>query len=97
MFITSGDLIELEGANVNIKGGTDIFIEPGLSVLGNQIISGDLVIGGNLTVLGNIICKGTIDADKTITSKVDVIADGISLKNHVHTEQGDGKDVSKPK
>lgn len=97
VFITSGDLVEIEGANVNIKSGTDVFIEPGLSVLGNQIISGDLVIGGNLTVLGNIECKGTIHAVKNISSDADVIAGSISLKNHVHTEQGDGNDVSKPK
>lgn len=32
-----------------------------------------------------------------VTSDGDMIAGSISLQNHVHTEQGDGKDVSKPK
>lgn len=86
VFITSGDLIEIKGSNVNIHGSTDIVIEPGLSVIGNQIISGDLVVSGNLTVLGDIKCKGTITAD------VDVIGAGVSLKNHVHggVEPGSG-------
>lgn len=96
IFITSGDLVEVEGANINLKSGTDVFIEPGLSVLGDQIISGDLVIGGNLTVLGNIECKGSIHSIKDITSDADIIASGISLVKHVHTEQGDGNKVSKP-
>lgn len=78
VFITSGDLIEIKGSNINIHGSTDIVIEPGLSVIGNQIISGDLIVSGNLTVLGNIKCKGTITAD------VDVIGAGISLKSHTH-------------
>lgn len=96
VFITSGDLIEIEGANVNIKSGTDVFIDAGVSITKDQIIAGDLVVGGNLTVLGNIICKGTIDADKTITSKVDVIADGISLKNHTHGGIQSGSSETSP-
>ena len=95
IFIKSGDLIEIVGSNVNLKSGTDVFIEPGLSVLGDQTISGNLVIGGNLTVLGNIVCKGTIHANKNITSDVDVIAAGISLVNHTHPSAPSGP-ASKP-
>jgi hypothetical protein len=49
-----------------------------LNVNQNTIIGGNLEVGGDLTVYGDIYCKGTITAD------VDVLADGISLKNHVH-------------
>ena len=90
VFITSGDLIEIKGSNVNIHGSTDIVIEPGLSVIGNQIISGDLVVAGNLTVLGDIKCKGTITAD------VDVIGAGVSLKNHKHSDVQSGSSPTGP-
>lgn len=72
VFITSGDLLELEAGNINLKGNDDIVIEPGLSVIGNQIISGDLVIGGNLKVLGNITCNGTLLVEKLVTAASDV-------------------------
>lgn len=95
VFLKSGDLIEIEGANVNIKSGTDVFIDAGVSVAKDQIIAGNLVVGVNLTVLGNIKClgniecEGTIHAIKEISSDADVIANGISLKNHQHAEHGD--------
>lgn len=47
--------------------------------------------GAAVTVSGNMSLDGQIDASS------DVKAGGISLMNHVHTEQGDGADVSKPK
>jgi hypothetical protein len=91
IYVKSGNLLELEASNININGrGTDVLIEPGLSVIGDQIIAGDLVISGNLRVLGNIICEGTIYAKENITSDADVIASGISLVNHVHTGDSGG-------
>ena len=96
VFIKSGDLIEIEGANVNIKSGTDVFIDASVSIAKDQIIAGNLVVGGNLNVLGNIVCNGTIHAVKNISSDADIIASGISLLNHQHMEQGDGSYVGKP-
>lgn len=95
VFIKSGDLIEIEGANVNIKSGTDVFIDASVSIAMDQIIAGNLVVGGNLKVLGNIECNGTMECKKTIhaveniSSDADIIASGISLRNHEHTEHGD--------
>ena len=89
VFIKSGDLIEIEGANVNIKSGTDVFIDASVSIAKDQIIAGNLVVGGNLNVLGNIVCNGTIHAVKNISSDADIIASGISLLNHEHDEHGD--------
>jgi len=34
---------------------------------------------------------------KNIVAEGEVTGKGIELSTHVHTEQGDGKDVSKPK
>jgi hypothetical protein len=98
VYIKSGNLLELEASNININGrGTDVVIEPGLSVIGDQLIAGDLVVSGNLTVLGNIVCEGTIYAKDNITSDADVIASGISLVNHTHSGvQGGGSSTAPP-
>lgn len=47
--------------------------------------------GAAVSVTGDMNLQGQVDASG------DVKAGGISLMNHVHTEQGDGADVSKPK
>ncbi len=65
-------------APVNITGGTNI--------TGNTNITGDTIINGNLTVNGNISTTGTISASGNISSQADVIAGGISLKNHTHLD-----------
>jgi len=75
VFIAAGDLLELEGGNINIKSAVDVVIEPGLSVIGNQIVNGDLTVGGNLTVMGNIKCLGDILAVKNITTNKNLQVD----------------------
>lgn len=66
-----------------------------LNVTGLITGNGGLAVSGGggaaVTVSGNMNLEGQIDASS------DVVAGGISLMNHVHTEQGDGADVSKPK
>ncbi|MDY3123699.1 MAG: phage baseplate assembly protein V [[Actinobacillus] rossii] len=41
-------------------------------------------------------CNVEVNSGTVTVNGGDVIADGISLKNHIHTEQGDGKPTSKP-
>ena len=48
------------------------------------INSGNVVINANTTINGNLKVNGTISATGNITSDADVIAGGISLKNHTH-------------
>jgi len=62
--------------------------EGNVSVKDNVVIGGDLEVGGDLIVYGKIIANGDIVAGGE---------GGISLLNHVHKEQGDGNDTSKPK
>ena len=70
------------------------------TLTGDFTIKGQTIKNGNLTVNGNITINGggggAINATGcTINlSGGDVIADGISLKNHTHTEQGDGNETS---
>lgn len=69
--------------------------------------TGNVAIQKNLTVTGHIsgtsgmsITGGTGGATATFQGSIkvsdDVTASGISLKSHVHTEQGDGADTSTP-
>lgn len=48
-------------------------------------VTGDINITGNITATGDITVEGTITASGDITStEGDVVASGISLKNHTH-------------
>jgi len=105
ILIRSGNLVELEGGNINLTSDQHVSIKPGLSVTGDQIITGDLVVGGNLTVLGNIFCKKEITADGNIYGKQDITADGdivaggqggVSLLNHLHPDLTSGGVTGKP-
>lgn len=58
-----------------------------------SIKPGQITLTAPQTVLnGNLQVNGTIEASDTITSNIDVIADGISLKSHTHSgvEPGEG-------
>lgn len=98
VLIRGANSLELGSPNINIIGqGSDVLIQPGLSVVGNTIMLGNLRIAGNLTVMGNIQCDGTIHANGNISSDADVLAGSISLKNHVHggVDSG-GSNTAKP-
>lgn len=70
---------------------------------GNQTINGDLTVDGDITVTGNIECLGTISAANftglnggalqssvTLETTQDVIASGVSLNSHTHTDSVGG-------
>ena len=70
---------------------------------GNQTIIGDLHVDGNVTVTGNITCEGTISAadftgldggdlesSVTLRTTQDMVASGVSLKTHTHTDSSGG-------
>jgi len=64
---------------------------------GHMVIDGNLSVGGALSVSGG--GGGGVSASISGTMKTtggDVIADNISLQNHVHMEQGDGAPTSPP-
>lgn len=64
-------------------------VDKKISGKGGLAVSGGS--GAAVSVTGDMNLQGQVDASG------DVKAGGISLMNHVHTEQGDGADVSKPK
>jgi hypothetical protein len=61
------------------------------TITGNYTQVGDMQILGDVLVDGNIVCTGTISAGNftglgggTMTSTSDIVAQGVSLVNHIH-------------
>ena len=65
----------------------------------NSTFTGDVKVQKTLTVDQKITGSGglAVSGGEGAVVSGDVVADGISLKSHVHTEQGDGADTSAPK
>lgn len=64
-------------SNINITGD--------INVTGNLESTGDIKIDGDIETSGSLKASGTIEAQDEISSKKDVVAGGISLKNHTHS------------
>jgi len=79
IFMESDVLITMHSSNVNTVADSQYTIVSPMT-----LATGDCHIQGDLRVQGNLFVQGTIYANDTITSAVDVIAGGISLKNHTH-------------
>lgn len=60
----------------------------------NTTCTGALLVQGRLTYQGGMTGSGGTGAAASITGEV--VADGISLTTHTHTEQGDGQETSAP-
>ena len=97
MSVTGTGSFTVDTPHTEITGGTLNVNCDENQIDGNVTIVGNVNITGNLTVQGAIECTSTIHAVGEIKSDADVKAGAISLKDHVHTEQGDGSDTSKPK
>ena len=97
--VKAGDSIKLSaGSKISLSvGGSTIEISPSsISIVsGNIVLNGPLSSGGGSGATATF--NGPVIAKQTITASSDIVAGDISLMNHVHTEQGDGANVSKPK
>ena len=95
------DLIIKTGANCNItiQGNSTINVS-GDTVLNcpQTTINGMLTVNGLITGTQGMTVSGgsgnSITCEGTATFTGDVVAGGISLQNHTHTEQGDGAETS---
>ena len=85
--ITAAKVIKIDCPIVNIKGNVNI--------QGAITTSDNGGTAGNITISGSVKVKGNINNEGSISAKGDVKAGNISLQNHTHKEQGDGKDTSK--
>ena len=81
--ITAANQIDIDCPTVNIKGNVNIM--------------GAITTADNGGTKGNISISGEVEVKGSVTAKGDVKAGTISLQNHTHQEQGDGKLTSKAK
>lgn len=85
--------------SATIKANKVTIDSPDTTCTGNLTVQKTLAYLGGMTGSGSAPGAGGKAAAITgdISATGDVKAGGISLTGHTHTEQGDGKDVSKPK
>lgn len=77
------------------SGGTAIITATGgITLNGDTTINGNVSVSKNVKVSGNHSVSGAMSATGNISSSDDVTANGISLRQHKHQEQGDGKPTS---
>lgn len=76
-----------------VVGSTSITLTPELiEQLATALkIKAEVAIEGPVAIVGAVAIKGAV-----AQTEGDFTSDGISVQNHTHTEQGDGKEVSKP-
>ena len=88
---TSAATVNTDTATVNASGSIT-FNSP------TSTFTGDVKIAKTLSVTQQISGSGglTVSGGSGAVVTGDVIADGISLKTHTHTEQGDGAETSGP-
>jgi len=75
------DSIDIIADTINIKGD--------LNIVGDITMDGNIELYGDINQTGNQLIYGSVNIVNG-----DCIADGISLKNHKHMEQGDGAPTS---
>lgn len=91
---TTGNLSAVISGTVSVEAGGATSLKcPSLRIdCPTTEFTGSVIVGGGFTGKGGMNLSGGGGA----TVSGDVVADGISLKTHVHTEQGDGADTSTP-
>lgn len=74
---------ESKKKEINITSG-NVNITSDINITGNVNMEGDLSIEGNISSSGELKAEGKISAKGEISSEKDVVAGGVSLKNHTH-------------
>lgn len=90
--VTAGADVTINCTNASINANSVTSNAPQTTCTGNLTVKGLITGTGGMSVSGGqgIQCSGNIQVQG------DVEADGISLKSHTHTEQGDGAETSGP-
>lgn len=90
IILKNGRLIEMDCDTLHIKAAAKVQIDSPLVEASKELVAQGRISGND----GLAVQGGSGGAAVQITG--DVVADGISLIRHTHTEQGDGVDVSAP-
>ena len=84
---------------VRFQDGTEIRYDDEAHALQATVASGgtvEVTAAGGVTINADVQVNGDIKLTGTVTADVDAIADGISLKHHVHTGVSPGSSDSGP-
>lgn len=89
----SGGMIELTmspDGSVSMKAtrldviAEEVDITANVVVRGDAVVIGNAAIVGDASVIGDMAITGTLSVDGVITSGIDMVSNGTSLKTHVH-------------
>ena len=100
--ITVPNAVTINCTTATVKASSSVTLDtPKTDITGVLNVTGLITGKGGLSVSGGSGAAVSVTGDMNLQGQVDASGDvkagGISLMNHVHTEQGDGADVSKPK
>ena len=100
--ITVPNAVTINCTTATVNASSSVTLDtPKTDITGVLNVTGLITGKGGLAVRGGSGAAVSVTGDMNLQGQVDASGDvkagGISLMNHVHTEQGDGADVSKPK
>ena len=100
--ITVPNAVTINCTTATVNASSSVTLDtPKTDITGVLNVTGLITGKGGLAVSGGSGAAASVTGDMNLQGQVDASGDvkagGISLMNHVHTEQGDGADVSKPK
>lgn len=100
--ITLPNAVTINCTTATVNASSSVTLDtPKTDITGVLNVTGLITGKGGLAVSGGSGAAVSVTGDMNLQGQVDASGDvkagGISLMNHVHTEQGDGADVSKPK
>ena len=94
-----------EAEVIEFKDGARITYDPDASALsailpggGTADITADggITLRGDVTIEGNVQITGNVGVDQTVTAAQDVVGNGVSLKDHLHTGVSSGSAKTGP-
>nr|DAO38215.1 MAG TPA: baseplate assembly protein V [Caudoviricetes sp.] len=94
--LKNGRLIEVDCDTLHIKAATKVMMDSPLVEASKELVAQGRMSGNDgLAVRGG---KGgaAVQINGGLETTEDVVAGGVSVMRHTHTEQGDGADVSAP-
>ena len=94
--LKNGRLIEVDCDTLHIKAATKVMMDSPLVEASKELVAQGRMSGNDgLAVKGG---KGgaAVQINGGLRTTEDVVAGGVSVMHHTHTEQGDGADVSAP-
>jgi len=94
--INSNSTVNVNAPTVEVDASSEINLTaPNVNVTGILNVTGVSNLSGGYT-FGTAGASGSVSGVLSLPSSGDVLVGSISSKNHTHTEQGDGNEVSSP-